>query len=299
MSAEPIENPHPSMDDRKADQRQVKFLLRALKAVLPGDRLKTWVYLNAILAPRKLLRRAATTFSRFDFVYDVLKEFPNTYEGPFSVLEFGTARGYAFAKLLGATRYLRLEDSVTVHGFDSFEGLPESDAMEDRGLVDNPWMKGAYRASYETLRNYCDQRGYKNYELYAGWFEDSLTPEVIDTFRTQKPILVWVDCDLYTSSRTVLERLLPHLPTGCVVYFDDLPFNFGSRFTGQARLIHEINTGQFGATVELAPDPYLSWDSGRVFRVVHFAEDAPTYRKLQKRMTPPSARGIGDESPFP
>ena len=64
-------------------------------------------------------------------------------------------------------------------------------------------------------------------------------------------MLVWIDCDYYTSSRTVMERLLPYLPTGCVIYFDEPEFNFSSRFTGEARLIHEINHGLLGDGIEL------------------------------------------------
>lgn len=291
--------PTPSTGDQKADQRAAKSMLRWLRACLPGDRLKTWVYLNAVMMPRKILRRAATTFSRFDHVYDVLREFTTHFKGPFAILEFGTAQGYAFAKLLGATRYLGLEEQVTVHGFDSFEGLPEATAAADKGLAGDDWMRGAYRASYDVLRAYCEKRGYRNFRLYRGYFEDSLTPEVIATFRQEQPILVWVDCDLYTSSRTVLERLLPVLRSGCVVYFDDLDFNFASRFTGQARLIHEINRGHLGENVELALDAELSWDSGRIYRLVRFGADEPAYEPLYRRETPPVARPIVDGSPFP
>lgn len=293
------ENPHPSTGDMKADQRAAKRILRVIRACLPGDTLKTWVYLNAVMAPRKLLRRAATSFSRFDFVYDTLREFSTQYQGPFSILEFGTAQGYAFAKLLGATRYLKLEDRVTVHGFDSFEGLPVANTAADKGALANPWMKGAYRASYEVLRDYCEQHRFRNYRLYKGYFEDSMTPEVVATFATQQPVIVWVDCDLYTSSLTVMERLMPYLRSGCVVYFDDYDFNFGARSTGQARLVHEINQGKLGPDIELAHDADLSWDSRNVYRLLKFAPDAPAFQPLHQRQTVPQARGIIDGSPFP
>lgn len=293
-----IENPHPSTGDRKADQRAAKRILRVIRSLLPGDTLKTWVYLNGVLAPRKLLRRAATSFSRFDFVYDTLKEFSSQYDGRFSILEFGTAQGYAFAKLLGATRYLGLEDRVTVHGFDSFEGLPEA-TSEDKGALANPWMKGAYAASYERLRDYCEKKRFRNYRLYKGYFEDSMTPEVLAQFQEEQPVIVWVDCDLYTSSVTVMERLLPFIRSGCVIYFDDYDFNFGSLATGQARLVHEINHGRLGPDIDLALDTELSWDSRNIYRLLRFAADAPQFRKLKPRRTAPVARDIVDGSPFP
>lgn len=293
------EDPHPSTGDRNVDIRRIKALLRMIQRFLPGDRFRTWTYLHTVRGPRRFLRRATTAFSRFDHVYDVLGEFSARYKSPFSILEFGTAQGYSFAKLLGATRYLGLEEQVTVHGFDSFEGLPVASAAEDRGLMRNPWMTGAYRASYDVLRDYAVKRKFHNFRLHKGYFEESITPEVLEHLRMVPPILVWVDCDLYTSSVTVLSRLIPILRSGCVIYFDDMDFNYRSRFTGQARLVREINRAKFGDHVELVPDIELSWDSGRVFRFVRFDEGAPQFEALQTRKTPPQARPISDGSPFP
>jgi hypothetical protein len=294
-----VTDPHPSMDDRHAGQRGLKLVLRAVRACLPGDRLQTAIYLNLIAKPRKVLRRALHGFYRIDHVYDVLREFSRDFDGQFSILEFGTAQGYAFTKLLYATRYLQLEDRVTVHGFDSFEGLPATAEPEDRGIVGNDWIEGAYRASYTTLRAHCERAGYQNFRLHPGYFEATLTPELLTELRQRPPILVWVDCDLYTSSRTVMERLLPVLPNGCVVYFDDLDFNFSSRFTGQARLVHEINRGAFGPDVELVLDRALSWDSARVYRFIRFGADVLSYTRKYRREIPPQARPIAGGSPLP
>ena len=294
-----VSDPHPSTDDRLAGQRAAKGLLGLLRACLPGDRARTWTYLNAVAKPRKILRRAVNGFARFDHVYDVLREFTGEFTGPFSILEFGTAQGYAFAKLLYATRYLNVEDRVTVHGFDSFEGLPAVENAADKGFIGNDWMKGAYRASQEVLEAHCARERFNNYRLHKGYFEESITTEVVAELRAQQPILVWVDCDMYSSSRTVLERILPILRNGCVVYFDDIDFNFRSRFSGQARLIHEINRGNLGPDVELAVDPELSWDSGRLFRFVRHSDDALLFEPLYRRDRLPLARGIVDGSPFP
>lgn len=236
-----VTEPHPSCNAAKTGGRVFRQALRLLGFCLPGDWVKTIVYRSLLAKPRKLLYQVATGFYRFDHVIDVLQEFAGKYAGPLTVLEFGTAQGYATAKLLYATRYLGLEDRVTVHGFDSFEGLPTASEPEDRGLSGNDWIPGSYRASYETLRQYCEREDYRNCRLHAGYFEDTLTDALLAELREVQPILVWVDCDLYTSSRTVMERLMPVLPTGCVVYFDDVEFNYGSRFTGQARLIHETS----------------------------------------------------------
>lgn len=137
--------------------------------------------------PRKLLRRAATGFYRIDHVYEVLPEFAQEVEGPLSVLEFGTAQGYASAKILSAIRHLGLEDRITFHGFDSFEGLPEAANPEDRGLRGNDWIKGSYRASLARIEAYCAEKGYRNARFHAGYFEETLTPELIEELRAAPP----------------------------------------------------------------------------------------------------------------
>ncbi len=74
--------------------------LRAFGRALPGDRLKTLVYRNAIAKPRAALRQALLGFYRFDHVYAVLEEVKARYRGSFSILEFGTHQGYALTKIL-------------------------------------------------------------------------------------------------------------------------------------------------------------------------------------------------------
>lgn len=273
--------------------------MRWLGRVLPGNFLKTFVYLNFIQAPRRILRTITNAFYRMDHIYDVLKEFKQGYRGPFSILELGTANGYSFVKMLYAIRYMNMEDRVTVHAFDSFEGLRPPSDKEEQGLISNDWEAGQYRGNYETLKDYCEAHHYSNYKIHKGYFEDTLTPLLINELKTFKAILVWVDCDYYSSAKTVFERLLPILPSGCVFYFDDWEFNFGSRFTGEARLIYEVNRGMFGDYIELIPDRKLSLDSNRVYRFIHFDQAAIQFERLSKPDWQGKARPIGNGSPLP
>jgi hypothetical protein len=149
--------------------------------------------------------------------------------------------------------------------------MPPATDRRDRNIVDGvDWVEGEYRGRYADLVAYCD-RHYRNHRIHRGYFEDTLTPDVLESLREHRPILVWIDCDYYSSARTVMERLLPYLPNGCVIYFDEADaLNFGSRFTGEMRLIHEINHGLLGEDVELILDLKLSLDSRRVYRFVRF-----------------------------
>jgi hypothetical protein len=272
--------------------------LRLFRTLIPGDYARTFVYLNVIYKPRVALRRLLNTFYRMDHVYSVINEFKHTYKGPFSILEFGVADGYAFTKKVFATRYLNVEDDVICHGFDSFKGLPDTEDPRDRAsIVGGDWKAGEYQGQYDALHAYLTKK-YKNWRLHKGFFEETLTVGFLEELRTHKPILVWIDCDYYTSARTVLERLIPYLPSGCVIYFDEYEFNFGSRFTGEARLIHEINTGALGQSIELVLDKELSWDLSRCYRFVNERATSRLERLVELRHAT-DLRKRGNDSPLP
>lgn len=94
-----------------------------------------------------------------------------------------------------------------VYGFDSFEGLPED------------W-RSTFPAATFAVDEFPTIPGA---ELVVGWFDDTLP-----TFLTQHPgpvALVHVDCDLYSSAKTVLDLVGPRLIEGSVVVFDEY-FNY-------------------------------------------------------------------------
>jgi hypothetical protein len=272
-------------------------VLNLMGRCLPGERFKTTVYLNCIAGPRKMLREAVTGFYRMDHIYEVLREFGDHYEGRFSILEFGVADGYSFTKKLFAVQYLGLTDRVVVHGFDTFSGLPDWEHAADEALVaGEEWTAGTYRGRYEELKRYCEER-YDNCQLHKGLFEDTLTNELLSSLHDYLPILIWIDCDYYLSTKQVFERLAHHIPTGCVVYFDDMHFNFSSRFTGEMRVVAEINDGAFGRGIELVPDRALTWNSNRVYRFINL--NARTRHRLKRRLAGDPVRYRRDDSPFP
>jgi Macrocin-O-methyltransferase (TylF) len=153
------------------------------------------------------------------------------------------------------------------------------------------------RANGESLEDYCRSK-YSNFALFEGLFSDTVNAQVIGTLREYRPILIWIDCDYYTSAREALVPLLPHLPNGCVIYFDEYEFNYGSRFTGEARLVHEINRGLYGDEYELVLDRQLSLNLSRVYRFINFAGKVG-YEPVQRVNLPgPIARRRND-SPLP
>jgi hypothetical protein len=281
-----------------SDRSPLIVLLRLFGMLLPGDWLKTTCYLNLIAKPRKAIRLCLNSFYRMDLIYDVLQEVKGAYKGNFSILEFGTAEGYSFTKMLYATKYLGMDGRVLVHAFDSFEGMPAPVNSKDLNLIiDDSWFKGQYKGSYEELNDYCSRR-YKNHRMHKGYFERTLTDEFLSSLKTHLPILVWIDCDYYSSTRTVFERLISSLPNGCVIYFDDYALNFGSRFTGEARIVYEINHGLFGDGLELVLDSNLSSNSQSVYRFIRY-ESEIQYEPLSKRRMVGSLHRRTNDSPLP
>jgi hypothetical protein len=86
-------------------------------------------------------------------------------------------------------------------GFDSFEGLPEDWCGEVKG----------WRA--------CVQPAVRGAELVVGLFADTLP---LYDFEAIQPIgLVHCDADLYSSTKTALEHVGPHLEEGAILVFDE------------------------------------------------------------------------------
>lgn len=284
---------------RIPDRSTFVTALRLLGALIPGDYLKTFVYLNIIAKPRTWARKWMFSFYRSEMVYSILKEFRANYKGPFSILELGTANGYSFNKMLHATRYLKMDEMINCHAFDSFEGLRPPTDKEDTGLISNEWKEGQYKGNYEILKEHCQKKGYKNFFIHKGYFEDVIHQELVKSLAGTPPILVWVDCDYYKPALHAFKELLPILPSGCVFYFDDFEFNYGSKFTGEARLVDEVNRGLHGPNIEFVRDLSLGLDSRSVYRFINFSDNSPKYERVDVPDWEGTPRPIGNGSPFP
>ncbi len=144
---------------------------------------------------------------------------------PGLVLEFGVRRGTS-------TRVLAAAAGQEVHGFDSFEGLPEA------------W--GSAPAGALTTGRRLPDLG-PRVRLHPGWFEDTLPP-----FLAAHPGPVRfanIDCDLYSSTRTVLTALAERIGPGTVLVFDEFvgnrtwradEFRAFAEFKAQTGLEHRI-----------------------------------------------------------
>ena len=119
-------------------------------------------------------------------------------------LEFGVFKGATINHMA------RLQPGRRYYGFDSFKGLPED------------WVGKRY-----SKLNF-DRKGIKpkvppNVTLVEGWFNATL-PEFLARHAGRIAFL-HVDCDIYSSTRTVLDLCVPRLAQGAVIAFDEF-FNY-------------------------------------------------------------------------
>jgi predicted O-methyltransferase YrrM len=63
-----------------------------------------------------------------------------------------------------------------------------------------------------------------NVELIVGWFDKTL-PTFAESHKTESLALLHVDCDLYSSTKTIFALLAGHVVPGTVIVFDEY-FNY-------------------------------------------------------------------------
>ena len=134
---------------------------------------------------------------------------------PGLVLEFGVRRGTSL-KIIAETA------GQDVHGFDSFEGLPEDWNGTASGVLTTDRQ---LPAATENIR------------LHPGWFEDTL-PGFLASH--PGPVrFVNLDSDLYSSAKTVLTALGNRIGPGTVLVFDEFIGNRNWR-QDEYRAYHEF-----------------------------------------------------------
>jgi hypothetical protein len=116
------------------------------------------------------------------------------------VLDFGVHSGWSSRELA------RLFPDLTIHGFDSFEGLPEAWSHLPKGFFDT-------RGELPDVP--------RNVILHKGWFEDTL-PQWTRRYPDVSIGLLRIDCDLYSSTVTILDNLGSYLREGSLLLFDEL-----------------------------------------------------------------------------
>jgi hypothetical protein len=125
-----------------------------------------------------------------------------------SILDLGVYKG-ASTRALAA-----IFPDETIHGFDSFEGLPDDWEHVVKGTFD------------DVQGHLPDVPG--NVRLHQGWFDKTL-PAWLGEHGDRPISLLRVDCDVYPSTKTIFSVLAPLLRPGSWIVFDELIGYWGWR----------------------------------------------------------------------
>ena len=133
-----------------------------------------------------------------------------------SYLEFGLYRGAAFAHAHRAFRRHKLR--IPMVGFDSFVGMPRARGADAHPGY-RPYAEGHFSCSEAELRHELDRRRVPAdaYTLIAGFYEQSLRPELYELPGLAPCAIVLVDCFYDDSTRSALQFITPILQNGSVL----------------------------------------------------------------------------------
>lgn len=123
-------------------------------------------------------------------------------------IEFGVAEGRTIKMMRES-----LNENYKVFGFDSFFGLPED-------WVGTHQVKGDFSTNGVVPE-------IENVKFFKGWFEDTI-PEYLKEASTIG--LLHVDCDLYSSTKTIFKYLHTYIKSGTIIVFDEWCYNFNESF---------------------------------------------------------------------
>lgn len=125
-------------------------------------------------------------------------------DGMYLEMGSGTGRTINFIAALNSEKI--------IYGFDSFEGLPEA------------WVRGDSSAPQGTFAFKNSQMlppVLHNVRLIKGWFNDSL-PKFNENILKEGPIaFLHIDCDLYSSTKSIFDILGDHIIPGTIIVFDE------------------------------------------------------------------------------
>lgn len=132
----------------------------------------------------------------------------------------------------------KIWDGMRFFAFDSFQGLPEIQGPDAEG---RDFTAGKYRYTESDFRENLVNAGVDLDKVVTvpGWFEQTCSEATVEKYAMKKASIVHVDCDLYTSAKTVLEFVTPMMTDGTVLIFDDWYCYRGNPNLGEQRAFGE------------------------------------------------------------
>lgn len=167
---------------------------------------------------RQYLKRFLAMYELFKRVLDV--------KG--SVVECGVFRGFGLMSWAKLSTILEPENLTRrIYGFDTFAGFP-SVSEKDRSAGGNSKVGDLGASSHEELKALLEQYDKDRFlghipkvELVKGDIASTL-PAFVESHPHLVVSLLFIDCDLFEPTKAALEALVPRMPKGAILAFDEL-----------------------------------------------------------------------------
>ncbi len=145
-----------------------------------------------------------------------------------SVVECGVYKGFSLMAWAKLSAMLEPENLTRrIYGFDSFEGFPAV-SEKDSNPIAAPEQGAFYSNSYLELQALIEQYDkdrflghIKKVDLICGDATQTIPQFIADNPHLVVSLL-FLDFDLYEPTKVALENLLPRMPKGAVIAFDEL-----------------------------------------------------------------------------
>lgn len=210
-----------------------------------------------------LLRRSVETSAEFIEEHMLYAQSFETREGLYKfvldrvpkeglILEFGVHNGNSINAIAKMT-------NKSVHGFDSFEGLPDDGVIPTEGDGGAKWFVGKMGEEGRM------PKVKDNVVLHKGWFDEVLPKFYQD--HDEKVSLIHIDSDIYSSAMTVLENSADRLVEGTCIIFDEY-LNYDGWQKNEHRALIEF-AEKTGVQYEFIAYNYLG---GAAIRILGFSK---------------------------
>ncbi len=213
---------------------------KKITKLLP-TKFKDWIYknfyTNIFMNVRYILINKFMITKNVDLSYFGFQSRQVFFESARYYLQYNRAKGiYAEFGCCGANTFRISLNTIGMYGkphnihhfyaFDSFEGMPEPKGI-DKSLM---WEKGICNISEKKFLKLV-QKDQHRVTTIKGFYENSL--KNFQFPNNTKIAMAYIDCDYYSSTKTVLRFLEKNLSHGMILAFDDWDCYFGDNKRGQ------------------------------------------------------------------
>jgi len=221
----------------KSGKKILHFLRLKKTAFLPASA-DPFRYLNPRFGSKAIDKIYQEVFNN---LFVLVKSWP--LQG--DIFEFGVYQGYTSLLFAKNMKKFDLKDT-SLHLFDSFMGLPVSQELDKHSyeFATGVWGEGNMNVT-EGLDSYIHKKLGKilspeRVHIIKGFFEESLDSYFKN--KKAKAKIVHLDCDLYSSSKYVLDFLFRNeiIQDGTILIFDDWMTSLGNPNLGQRKAASEI-----------------------------------------------------------